>query len=107
MMKYPPFTDLILVEFTDKSEALSMKDASDFKDYINPLVNKLSDEVFEPRLESHFKGQDGNTYRYYILIKSGKGNRNNYLAATSAYIDRKLGDKGASIIVDVNPYSAL
>ena len=107
MMKYPPFTDLILVEFTDMSEALSMKDASDFKDYINPLVNKLSDEVFEPRLESHFKGQDGNTYRYYILIKSGKGNRNNYLAATSAYIDRKLGDKGASIIVDVNPYSAL
>ena len=107
MMKYPPYTDLILVEFTHEKEDVALKAADDFKGYISKLVSNKNDEVFEPRLQSHFKGQDGNSFRYYILIKSGKGNRNHYLAAISSYIEKKLAEKGASIIVDVNPYGAL
>ena len=107
MMKYPPFSDLILVEFTSKNESEAIGGAMDFKDYIAPLAIRQGDEVFEPRLQSHFKGQDGTSFRYYILIKSKKGNRNNYLAATTAYIEKQLEKGGSSIIVDVNPYGAL
>ncbi|MBO4235961.1 MAG: primosomal protein N' [Firmicutes bacterium] len=107
MMKYPPYTDLILVEFTHEKENVAIKGADDFRAYISQLAKKRNDELFEPRLQSHFKGQDGNSFRYYVLIKSAKGNRSAYLAATSSYIERKLAEKGASIIVDVNPYGAL
>ena len=107
MMKYPPYTDLILVEFTHEKETVAISSADEFRAYISQLVTKKKDEVFEPRLQSHFKGQDGNSFRYYILIKSGKGNRNLYLAAISSYIEKKLAEKGASILVDVNPYGAL
>ena len=107
MMKYPPFSDLILVEFTSKDESEAINGAAAFKNYIDSLVTKQGDEVFEPRLQSHFKGQDGTSFRYYILIKSQKGNRNKYLAVIAAYIEKQLARGGASIIVDVNPYGAL
>lgn len=106
MMKYPPFTDLILVEFTHEKDAVAINAADEFRKFISGVVSKKGDEVFEPRLQSHFKGQDGNSYRYYVLIKSAKGNRNQYLALISSYIEKKLQEKGASIIVDVNPYGA-
>lgn len=106
MMKYPPFTDLILVEFTDKSEQVALNEATMFKKYIDPLCKESRDDAFEPRLQSHFKGQDGNSFRYYTLIKSTKGNRNRYLAAISAYIEQRITKDSAAIIVDVNPYNA-
>lgn len=107
LMKYPPFTDLILVEFTADSEAKAEIGASAFKNSISGLVAQYRDEIFEPRMAFHFKGQDGKSFRYGILIKSSKGNRNRYLARISAYIENNLSQKGLSILVDVNPYSML
>lgn len=107
LMKYPPFTDLILVEFTHESEDISEKEAAEFKKYIETISGVMNDEVFEPRVSSYFKGQDGKAFRYYTLIKSKKGNRNRYLKKISDYIDMKLLKGASQITVDVNPYSMI
>lgn len=111
MMNYPPFSDLILVEFTDASEDRAWEEASRFNEFISGkgMVDS-EDEIFAPRISSKFKGSQGkgNAYRYHLLIKSKRGNRNKYLARISAYIDKMVGDRNTcSVGVDVNPYSII
>ena len=77
-MDYPPFTDLILVEFTSSDEQIAMDAADACRNYLlkSPIDNE-EHQIFAPKLSSHFKGKD--SHRYYILIKCPKGFRNKYI----------------------------
>ena len=104
-MDYPPFTDLILVEFTSEDERLAMITAEECRNYLlgSPIDNDAN-QIFAPKLSSHFKGKD--SFRYYILIKCPKGLRNQYIHYISCYGSRLVKEKkDCNMIIDVNPYS--
>ena len=118
VMGYPPYSDLILVEFTHKDERVAEKVADEFYSFITEkAVVDSGDAVFSPRISKHFKGTSGDASRFYVLIKclrdekTGKRRltkRNSYLAAITLFIERYINNKGeASIQVDVNPYSTI
>lgn len=104
-MEYPPFTDLILVEFTDEKAEAALQAAEDCRKYLLSLrLQEEKENIFSPKLSYHFKGKD--SFRYYILIKCPKGLRNQYV-----YYIRRFGEalaaerKECSVTIDVNPYS--
>lgn len=117
LMGYPPFSDLILVDFTAKVENEALRTAESFHKYITGISKGYEDEIFSPRISKKFKGKSGDSYRYYVLIKagktdeSGKGNpakRNFYLQSISKYIEKMIKEKNkCSVVVDVNPYSII
>lgn len=106
-MSYPPFTDLIMVEFTSSDEKLAMSVAADCRKYLH-LCN-LEDgheTIFEPKESYNFKGKD--SFRYYILIKCPKGLRNRYVHCIRVFGDHLMKNKiECNMIIDVNPYSSL
>ena len=107
-MGYPPFTDLILVEFTDKDENAAEITANQCRDYL--LQSKLGDNqvIFAPRISTRFKGAGGDAFRYYILIKSNKGQRNGYIFLVREFIKLLIENKRTtSVTIDVNPYSSI
>ena len=117
LMGYPPFSDLILVEFTGKNEKETLRTAENFYGYISDISTEFGDEIFSPRVSKRFKGKNGDSVRFYVLIKAekateqGKGNpakRNFYLSGINRYIEKMIKDKNkCSVVVDVNPYSII
>lgn len=127
LMGYPPFSDLILVEFTSKDDKNALATAEEFKDYIEKM-SFTEDQVFSPRVSRTFKGAGNNAYRYYVLIKARRENavktsdtsdgektkgppmtkRTMYLAGITRFIDKLVSEKNdCSVVVDVNPYSTI
>ena len=118
IMGYPPYSDLILVEFTHKNENKAQETADDFYSFITQeKVVDSGDDIFSPRIVRHFKGSGGEVSRFYVLIKCRREDnqtkrkltkRNAYLGAITLFIERYIKNKGeASIQVDVNPYSTI
>lgn len=105
-MAYPPFSDLILVEFTAEKEKAAFAAAEDCKTYLLRRHIGEAEHIFSPRLSEHFKGKD--SFRYYILIKSAKGLRNQYIHYIRRFIAERIRkDKQLSITIDVNPYGTI
>lgn len=107
LMLYPPYSDLIMVEFTADSENLAYDAASDCRNYIlrSPL-GALAENVFKPKESYNFKGKD--SFRYYILIKCPKGLRNKYVYYIRHFGERLKENKSScNMLIDVNPYSTL
>lgn len=104
-MDYPPFTDLIMVEFTSKDEQLAMDAADACRMYLSKCpIEHDAEQIFAPKLSSNFKGKD--SFRYYILIKCPKGLRNKYIYYINCFGRRLVKDKiDCNLIIDVNPYS--
>ncbi len=122
LMGYPPFSDLILVEFTDKDEEKAARVANEFYEYIAKYGSEITahgfkrrDEVFSPKVSRNFKGKKGEAFRYYVLIKCHKEEplnkvtkRTLYLAGITRFIEKTITEKyGTAITVDVNPYSTI
>ena len=104
-MDYPPFTDLILVEFTSDHEQTAMEAAENCRNYLlkSPIENE-AEQIFAPKLSSHFKGKD--SYRYYILIKCPKGLRNKYIYYIHCFGSELVKNRiDCNLTIDVNPYS--
>ena len=104
-MDYPPFSDLILVEFTSGVELTAMKAAEDCRNYLlQSPVESEANQIFSPKLSSHFKGKD--SYRYYILIKCPKGLRNKYIHYIHCFGSELVKQRiDCNLTIDVNPYS--
>lgn len=106
MMAYPPFSDLILVEFTGNTEQEALSCAENCREYLMRCRIEENSCIFSPKLSFHFKGKD--SFRYYILIKSPKGIRNRYIYYISCYGDTLLKKRiQCAMTIDVNPYSAV
>jgi primosomal protein N'' len=104
-MNYPPFSDMILAAFTDDDEQNAKKSAERCREYIIAKTGVGSDSIFEARPSPNFKGEE--SYRYQVLIKSRRGQRNKFMFYLVEFGDRLLEEKCSSILtIDVNPYSS-
>lgn len=105
-MGYPPYTDLILVEFTAEEEQDALTQAEKCLEYLKQAELPGADQIFEPRMSTTFKGSG--SVRYQFLIKCPKGERNRYI-----YYIRYFGDQmvrkrvKCNLTIDVNPYSTI
>lgn len=108
LMDYPPFTDLIMVEFLSNSKEEAESIATDCINFIKRC--KITDDdrnIFDPKLSTVFKGNK-ESFRFYILIKSPKELRNKYVFYIDNFRDRVVkAKKDCTIIIDVNPYSVI
>lgn len=104
-MDYPPFSDLILVEFTSENEWEAIETAQKCKEYlIRCKIEGEGANIFAPRLSTNFKGKE--SFRYYILIKCPKGFRNKYIYYINAFGELLTEQNSkCNMIIDVNPYS--
>ena len=104
-MDYPPFSDLILVEFTSENEWEAIETAEKCKEYlIRCKIEGDGANIFAPRLSTNFKGKE--SFRYYILIKCPKGFRNKYIYYINAFGELLTEQNSkCNMIIDVNPYS--
>lgn len=104
MMDYPPFSDLILVEFTSEQEEEALEAAENCRAYLQRCNICEENNIFSPKLSYHFKGK--NSFRYYILIKSPKGLRNKYVYYIGRFGDNlRKSRSSCAMTIDVNPYS--
>ena len=107
IMDYPPFTDLIMVNFTAADEKQAAECLGNCRKYIQELQNEYgrleSAVMLSPRAAVNFKGEDK---RLYMLIKCPKGERNKYVFYLESF-KKKLIDEGiaCSMDLDINPYS--
>ena len=105
LMKYPPFSDLIQVQFIGENESEAEKLALECKDYLSKKeIDKNENEIFGPK-GSHQISKEKDVFRYSILIKASKGSRNKYIYYISKYGEFVTSKTKLSFVIDVNPYS--
>ena len=105
LMKYPPFSDLIQVQFIGGNESEAEKLALECKDYLSKKeIDKSENEIFGPK-GSHQISKEKDVFRYSILIKASKGSRNKYIYYISKYGEYVTSKTKLSFVIDVNPYS--
>jgi primosomal protein N' (replication factor Y) len=105
-MDYPPFTDLIMANFTSSDEELALAAAERCRVYMeNAIGPENARQVLAPRVALNFKGEDA---RYYILIKCPRGNRNKYIYYLDNFNKILIKEKiNCNLNLDINPYSTL
>lgn len=107
LMNYPPYTDLIVVEFTGEDENTPLQMAETCKEYlIRCKIEQNGNNIFSPKLSYHFKGK--NSVRYHIMIKCPKGYRNKYIHYIQLFAENMVANRcKCSLVIDVNPYGTL
>ncbi|WP_338546433.1 primosomal protein N' [Emergencia sp. JLR.KK010] len=106
MMDYPPFSDLILVEFTSEKEEYAFETAESCRNYLIRCKLEEESSIFEAKPSYHFKGKD--SFRYFILIKCPKGLRNKYIYCIDCFGENlKKNRDSCAMTIDVNPYSTI
>lgn len=101
-MNYPPFTDIINVNFTAENE----ETASDISKRCRRYIEKLEEGVnmLGPKAALNFKGKD--SVRFYIMIKCPKNLRNKFVFYLEEFSKILINERiKCSMDIDVNPYS--
>ena len=104
-MEYPPFGDIIMVNFTAEDEQLALDTALRCKAYMERVLGSgQARRVLSPKVSASFKGKD--SFRHYLIIRCPRGKRNEYVYDLDHFGQILLTDKTAcSMNIDVNPYS--
>ena len=105
MLCYPPYSDLIMVNFTSEDEKLAIDCSVRCKNYMErALGDDLAKQILQPRISQNFKGKDA--YRYYIFIKCPKGKRNEYVYYLNSFNNILVKERiDCNMDLDINPYS--
>ena len=105
-MEYPPFTDLIMANFTSPEEEVALAAAERCQLYMEHAIGpENARQVLAPKVALNFKGEDS---RYYILIKCPRGNRNKYIYLLDNFNQILIKEKiNCNLNLDINPYSTL
>ena len=105
LMEYPPFGDIIMVNFTAEDEQLALDTALRCKAYMERVLGSgQARRVLSPKVSASFKGKD--SFRHYLIIRCPRGKRNEYVYDLDHFGQILLEDKTAcSMNIDVNPYS--
>ena len=103
-MDYPPFTDLIMVNFTSEDEELAITVGERCKRYMeNALKDEKYFKILSPQFSQNFKGKDA--VRFYLLIKCPKGERNKYVYYLDNFNKILINEKiECHMDMDINPY---
>ncbi|MBQ1228887.1 MAG: primosomal protein N', partial [Firmicutes bacterium] len=107
-MDYPPFGDIIMVNFTSEEEDIAMACAERCKVYMEKALKQdpeaAGGKVLSPKVSMHFRGEG--SFRYYIIVKCPKGQRSRYVYYLDNFSRILLKDKVDCVVnIDVNPYS--
>jgi len=112
-MDYPPFGDIIMVNFTSDDESTALACAERCRIYMENALQRAADEgckeaaegrILSPKESAHFRGEG--SARYYLIIKCPKGQRNRYVYYLDSFSKILLKDKSDCVVnIDVNPYS--
>lgn len=111
LMEYPPFGDIIMVNFTSENEEIAEETAQRCELYMKKALGADSERrVLSPKVALNFKGKD--SFRRYIIVKcpknaeSGKSERNRYMYYIENFRNILMNEKiNVNLTVDVNPYS--
>lgn len=105
-MEYPPFSDLIMVNFTSEDGELALHLGERCKAYMKEALGAGAEKnILEPRVAMSFKGKDA--VRFYLLIKCPKGERNKCVYYLENFNKIIIKEKlNCNMDLDVNPYSA-
>lgn len=106
-LEYPPFGDMIMVNFTsdDEEEISSVADEA-LKFFRKTFEKDGSHRIMDPKDAVNFKGKDA--FRRYILIKAPKGKRNEYVHYADQFRKSLVSRRtGVNITIDINPYSII
>lgn len=104
-MNYPPFSDLIMVNFTSEDENLAIDCSKRCKLYMErTLGDEIAKQILQPRISQNFKGKDA--YRYHLFIKCPKGERNKYVYYLDSFNNILVKERiDCNMDLDINPYS--
>ena len=104
-MCYPPFSDLIMVNFTSEDEELAIDCSVRCKNYMErTLGGEMEKHILQPKISQTFKGKDA--YRYYIFIKCPRGLRNEYVYYLDNFNNILVKERvNCNMDLDINPYS--
>lgn len=107
-MDYPPFGDIIMVNFTSEEEDTAMACAERCKVYMEKALKQdpeaAGGKILSPKVSMHFRGEG--SFRYYIIVKCPKGQRSRYVYYLDNFSRILLKDKVDCVVnIDVNPYS--
>lgn len=106
LMKYPPFSDLIQVQFSGDAEENVKTLALECKQLLlSKKIEENGTEIYGPK-ENNQKIGNSDIFRYSILVKSSKGFRNKYMYYISKFGENVITKSNCSYVVDVNPYSS-
>lgn len=106
-LEYPPFGDMIMVNFTSDDEEDIARAADEAKEYMLKTFGSDGDRrIMDPKDAVNFKGKDA--FRRYILIKAPKGKRNEYVHYLDQFRKKLLSRRSdVNITIDINPYSII
>ena len=105
-MAYPPFTDLVAVNFTAGEEETAFACARRAADYLRRYWGREQERfILGPRKSLSFKSQD--QVRAHLMIKCPKGERNKLIFLIDKFNKIIINERfKCNVDVDVNPYSA-
>lgn len=105
-VEYPPFTDMIMVNFTAEDEENAFRTAKRCKKYLeNSRGKKEEASILGPKVSMSFRGKD--SVRFYMMIKCPKGLRNKYIYYLEEFNKIIIKERAkCSMDIDINPYSA-
>lgn len=105
LMEYPPFGDIIMVNFTAEDAQLALDTALRCKHYMERVLGSgETRRILSPKVSASFKGKDSS--RHYLIIRCPRGKRNEYVYDLDHFGQILLQDKtDCSMHIDVNPYS--
>ncbi len=103
-MKYPPFTDIIIADFTSEEAETAREQAAACRSYMMRAELPGSEHIYEPQETLAFKGTESS--RFHIMMKCPKGERNRYVYYLRYFGDQMVAKNiRCSLTIDVNPYS--
>ena len=104
-MEYPPFGDIIMVNFTAEDEQLALDTALRCRTYMEHVLGSTeARRILSPKVSLNFKGKD--SFRQYLIIRCPRGKRNEYVYDLDHFSQILLREKvPCSVNIDVNPYS--
>ena len=105
MMDYPPFGDIIMVNFTSTDEKSALQAAEECRKFFAEAVgSENANRVLSPKAAFGFKSEDA--FRNYIIIKAPSGKRNEWVFYADSFRGISIKNRPeVSINIDINPYS--
>lgn len=103
MRTYPPFSDIIKVEFSGKNDSEAYKVAKTGENLLKEILTDAANNVLP--VQSSYIAKIGDKYQYSFLVKAAAKNRVEYANAVLTMKKRLMQTYAdINIGIDINPY---
>ena len=104
-LKYPPFSDIILISFNSTNEKEIQKISMDMYNYLSKTLETEKFKIFKPMPCPVDKIQ--NRFRWRIIIKGNVDEQTNALLNKTLRMYYSKNQKNTKISIDINPNSMI